>query len=99
VFRGFSRKNFPCKNLCSCSSFDLLLLRYFVTSSIRAEGLRSIHCPKDFPLRSRAATRSVFFMDQQPESCGVMKIHPDQGYSCGLLLGDGARKEAAGVKQ
>jgi hypothetical protein len=24
-------------------------------------------------------------MDQQPESCGVMQIHPDQGYSCGFV--------------
>ena len=34
----FSRKGFPRKNLCSCSLFDLLLLRDFLTSGIRAEG-------------------------------------------------------------
>jgi hypothetical protein len=33
AFRGFSRKGFPRKNLCSRSSFDLLLLCYFVIVS------------------------------------------------------------------
>jgi hypothetical protein len=36
AFRGFSRKGFSRKNLCSYSSFDLLLLRYFVTASAAA---------------------------------------------------------------
>jgi hypothetical protein len=40
AFHGFFRKGFPRKNLCSCSSFDLLLLRYFVTSGIRVEGFK-----------------------------------------------------------
>jgi hypothetical protein len=31
AFRGFSRKGFPRKNMCSRSLFDLFLLRYFVT--------------------------------------------------------------------
>jgi hypothetical protein len=48
--------------------FDLLLLRYFITSGIRAEGFK-ICCSGDFPLRSRAASRSVVFFDQRQSRC------------------------------
>jgi hypothetical protein len=63
AFHGFSRKNFSRKNLCSRSSFDLLLLCYFLTSGIRTEDLKSIRCPGDFPLCSWAAPRSINWID------------------------------------
>jgi hypothetical protein len=70
AFRGFFRKGFPRKNLYSCSLFDLLFLRYFITSGIRAKGFR-IRCPGDFSLPSRAASRSIVFVDQHLQSCGI----------------------------
>jgi hypothetical protein len=70
--QGFSLR----KNLCSCSSFDLLLLRYFVTSGIRAEG--SIRYPGDFPLRSRTASAQHFLHRSTASSiaasCSFIKI-------------------------
>jgi hypothetical protein len=32
--------------------------------------------PGDFPLRSRAASRSVIFVDQHLQSCGISFVYP-----------------------
>ena len=71
----FSRKGFPRKNLCSCSLFDLLLLRSFITSGIRAEGFK-IGCPGRLSAALPGQHPSQRRLDQQQQvaaSCSFIK--------------------------
>ena len=54
----FSRKGFPRKNLCSCYLLIYFLLRYFITSGIRAWGFK-IRCPGRLPAALPGQHRAV----------------------------------------